>query len=70
MAGIVRNLACGECGSDYAFVENGRTRGPGSFFCQVCGQDIFLWVCEQNIDYDFELVKRGDSLEPPISRTD
>ena len=68
MAEPIQNLTCGECGSVYTFVRNGRLRGPGAFYCQVCGQDIFIWVCDQNIDYDFKLVDKGTWLDPPAPR--
>ncbi len=61
----VRTLICGECDSVYSIVENGRTRGPGSFQCLVCGQDIFLWVCDENVDYDFNLVGPNSRQDPP-----
>jgi hypothetical protein len=55
------NLVCGECGSEYKVRENNRLRGPGAFACQVCGEDVFLWICQQNIDYDFQLIRSGDA---------
>ncbi len=61
---MVFDLVCSECGSEYKVRWNDRVRGPGAFECQVCGEQIFLWGCEQNIDYDFELVKKGwDDLD-------
>ena len=62
---VVRTLTCGECGSAYRFTENGRRRGPGSFECQVCGQTIFIWACDENTDYYFELVEREAWRDPP-----
>ena len=56
------NLVCHECGSEYKMQLNGRKRGPGAVDCQVCGETIFLWVCDENEDYDFELV--GIHTEP------
>jgi DNA-directed RNA polymerase subunit RPC12/RpoP len=51
------DLVCGECGSEYRVWKNNRVRGPGAFECQICGEQIFLWICAENVDYDFELVR-------------
>lgn len=56
-------LTCGECGSVYRYSRNGRMRGPGSFECRVCGQDIFAWVCAEN--YDFDLMETGTWQNAP-----
>jgi hypothetical protein len=57
------NLICGECGAEFEVRPKGTKRGPGSFPCEVCGEDIFLWICdgEVNDDYVFVLIRRGDS---------
>jgi hypothetical protein len=52
-------LTCGECGSIYRYTTNGRMRGPGSFDCRTCGQDIFIWDAPESLDYDFELIEVG-----------
>jgi len=57
-----KSLVCGECGSEYEVRKKAGMRGPGSFLCQVCGEELFLWVCEENDDYDFHLIRSGKSL--------
>ena len=54
------DLVRGECGSQYKVRRNYRARGPGAFECRICGEQIFLWTCEENEDYDFELMRSGD----------
>jgi hypothetical protein len=56
-------LVCGECESENAVHRVDRVRGPGAFLCEVCGQDIFLWTCEQSQDYYFRLVRDGSITE-------
>jgi len=58
----MENLVCSECGTEYRMSPNGRMRGAGSFCCEVCGQDIFLWDCTENIDYDFEMIRGQQNL--------
>ena len=59
------NLVCGECGSEYEVRKKDGMRGPGSFECKVCGEELFLWVCEENDDYDFELIRSGSLAVSP-----
>jgi hypothetical protein len=58
-------LTCGECFSEYSIRFTGKHRGPGSFACLVCGEDLVLWTREDSLDSEISLLKAApDWLGP------